>query len=332
MSKTLARFLAPLAVLLLSSSGSAGAQTFTDTFNRADGPVGNGWTPFGGGAVISNGSLETSGSPAEGGGVSRVLPVTLPAKIAFDFSTANPADGGWFVAVNATGTHPPGPPISEVSFMHFAGSRNIYRVLNDGGGQQFDFAPNLPEPIAGWQDFGPVPAHVELQINADLSTVIKITYGDNSEVLTTFGPTAAGPIGSMLVLGNADASSGPHTFDNLQVGPLELDYNICPAYDQTKPVKSGATLPLKVYLCDAGGSNLSSSGIVLHATGVRLLSNSVTGIVQDSGQANPDNNFRFSNGQYIFNLSTKGLGTGLYTLDFTVGNGPLVYTTLFQVK
>src|SRR5687767_9767515 len=42
------------AVLALASfASSAAAQTFSDNFNRADGPVGNEWSTFGAGAVIS---------------------------------------------------------------------------------------------------------------------------------------------------------------------------------------------------------------------------------------------------------------------------------------
>src|SRR5262249_2375388 len=146
------------------------------------------------------------------------------------------------------------------------------------------------------------------------------------------GPTAAGPIGSLFVLGNADGPGGPHSFDNLQIGPAQSRFTICPAYDQTKPVKSGATLPIKLQLCDADGMNLSSADISLHATSYALLTSAVSGIVQDTGQANPDNNFRYSGGQYVFNLSTKGLATGLYSLNFAVGSDPVLYSTLFQVK
>src|SRR5581483_3924761 len=99
-------------------------------------------------------------------------------------------------------------------------------------------------------------------------------------------------------------------------------YHACLLYDSTKAVNSGATMPIKLYLCDGSGNDLSSSSIVLHATSITKTSNSTTGQVQDSGNSNPDNDFRFDStlgpaGGYIFNLSTKSLTTGSYNLNFT---------------
>jgi hypothetical protein len=117
----------------------------------------------------------------------------------------------------------------------------------------------------------------------------------------------------------------------------ERGYSICTLYDSTKAVQSGSTLPIKLQLCDNNGNNFSSSAIVLHATGITQTSTSISGAVQASGNANPDSDFRFdstlgSTRGYIFNLSTKGLGTGTYQLNFTVLGESFVYGALFQVK
>jgi len=114
-------------------------------------------------------------------------------------------------------------------------------------------------------------------------------------------------------------------------------YNVCLLYDPTKAVKSGSTIPIKLQLCDATGNDLSSSGITLHAVSVTQVSSSISGDVQDSGNANPDNDFRFdsslgSTGGYIFNLFTRGLTTGTYNLNFTVTGDTFVYAAPFQVK
>jgi hypothetical protein len=63
----------------------------------------------------------------------------------------------------------------------------------------------------------------------------------------------------------------------------------------------------------------------------------VPGNAEDSGNSNPNNDFRFdptlgSGGGYIFNLKTTGLATGSYTLNFTVGTDSTLYTAPFQVK
>ena len=114
-------------------------------------------------------------------------------------------------------------------------------------------------------------------------------------------------------------------------GPL---YGICPLYDQEKANKSGSTIPIKLQLCNTSGHNLSSPGIVVTAIGVMKLSDTAFGPVEDSGNANPDFNFRYDPGLagYIFNLSTKGLTTGTYLLGFRAGSDPTTYTVRFKVK
>jgi hypothetical protein len=60
--------------------------------------------------------------------------------------------------------------------------------------------------------------------------------------------------------------------------------------------------------------------------------------VEDSGNANPDLNFRYEanldgiGGGYIFNLSTKGYTTGTYLLGFRVIPEAFTYTVQFKVK
>jgi YVTN family beta-propeller protein len=120
----------------------------------------------------------------------------------------------------------------------------------------------------------------------------------------------------------------------LKVSP---HYGVCLLYDPTKAVHSGATLPIKLQLCDANGNDLSSSSVILHATGITQTSTSISGTVENSGNSNPDNDFRFdstlgSTGGYIFNLKTTGLTTGTYNLNFTVSGDSFVYAASFQVK
>lgn len=114
-------------------------------------------------------------------------------------------------------------------------------------------------------------------------------------------------------------------------------YQICLLYDPLKAVKSGATIPIKLQLCDGSGGNLSSAGIVVQAVSLTQISSSISGTVEEAGDANPDSNFRFDpalggTGGYIFNLKTTGLATGTYKLNFTVGSGVQVYSAAFQVK
>lgn len=116
----------------------------------------------------------------------------------------------------------------------------------------------------------------------------------------------------------------------------QIAYGVCVLYDQTRSVNSGATFPIKLYLCDASGNDVSSSGTVVHANGITNVSGSA-GPVQSPGSANPDNNFRFDStqgpsGGYIFNLGTTGLATGTYSLQFTAGSDPTSHSVNFGVK
>ena len=153
--------------------------------------------------------------------------------------------------------------------------------------------------------------------------------------------TCAGPIAAGAAL---DTSVGAHPFtvvstDNVNNGssqshPYNVAFGICPLYDSTTAKKAGSTIPIKIQLCDASGRNLSSSSIVVHATGVTLTSTNAPTALDDSGNANPDFDFRYDSGLggYIFNLSTKGYGTGTYTLNFTANGDPTTHNTTFAVR
>jgi len=113
-------------------------------------------------------------------------------------------------------------------------------------------------------------------------------------------------------------------------------YGVCALYDQTKAHRSGSTIPVKLRLCRANGENLSASSVAVTALGVVRLSDFAPGEVEDSGHANPDDDFRFTDfdgaGGYIFNLQSKGLTTGTYVLVFRAGADPLTHGVQFQIK
>lgn len=115
-------------------------------------------------------------------------------------------------------------------------------------------------------------------------------------------------------------------------GSLTVVYNIVPLYDQTQAHQSGSTIPIKLEVVNATGSNLSSSNLIVTAVGVSLISTNAYGPVADSGNANPDSNFRLDSNTYIFNLQTTGLGTGVYNLYFRVGADPTLHTVRFQIR
>ncbi len=146
--------------------------------------------------------------------------------------------------------------------------------------------------------------------------------------------TSSLSIGSHSITGQysgdriSSASSGSLT--------QNVEYGVCPLFDQARSVKSGATFPIKLQLCDANGNNLSTSAIVVHATSVTAVSG-FSGTPDAPGNANPDNDFRFDatlgpTGGYIFNLSTGGLASGTYSLQFTAGSDPVTHSVNFGVN
>jgi Big-like domain-containing protein/MBG domain-containing protein/Kelch motif protein len=160
------------------------------------------------------------------------------------------------------------------------------------------------------------------------------TIGAGGAFSTTF---AAGTIGVGSYSATAVYSGDTNFLSVTSVGSsFAVQYNVCLLYDSTKSVKSGATYPVKLYLCDASGRDLSSTGIILHATLVTI-SSVYSGAPEDAGNSNPDLDFRYDStlgpsGGYIFNLKTTGLGSGTYNLNFTAGTDPVTHSVPFGVK
>ena len=173
-------------------------------------------------------------------------------------------------------------------------------------------------------------------------TVGQVVTADYS--CTDLGSGVATCAGPVPIGGNLDTTVGAHPFTvnaTDKVGhaagvahPYVVGYAICPLYDPTVTKKAGSTVPIKVRLCNATGGNLSSPSLVLHATGVTRTSNNTPATLEDSGNANPDLDFRYDAGLggYIFNLSTRGFTAGSYVLTFSAGGDPTEHTAAFAVR
>lgn len=116
-----------------------------------------------------------------------------------------------------------------------------------------------------------------------------------------------------------------------------VSYNVCLLFDNTRSVQSGSTVPIRIALCDSGGIDASSSAVVVQAVSLTHISTNASQVLESSGSANPDGNFRFdptlgTTGGYIFNLQTTGLTTGTYALTFTAGSDPSPHIVTFQVR
>ena len=205
-----------------------------------------------------------------------------------------------------------------------------------GGLRNFGFYPTDPHDI------------VALKLNPTGSALIYSAAigGNTGSGASRANGVALDSAGNAYLTGETTAIDFPtasfdHTYNGgptdafvLKLGPA---FNICLLYDPTRAHRRGSTIPIKLQLCDMSG-NLSSPNIVLTALNVQLVSSTAPGPGKDSGNANPDNNFRYDaslggKGGYIFNLSTRGLATGTYNLNFkVVGADPTIYSAPFQVR
>jgi uncharacterized protein len=178
------------------------------------------------------------------------------------------------------------------------------------------------------------PNNATYLLNQAIASNYNCTDG-GSGVSTCSGPVASGAnintasvgaqtftVNSTDVVGNASSTTVSYT----------VGYNVCLLYDTTHSNKAGSTVPIRLQLCDADGKNVSNAAVSLTAVRLVLVWTGASLIVDDSGNANPDANFRFDNASYIFNLSTKGLQTGTYNLIFLSGNDPTPHAAPFQVR
>ena len=181
-----------------------------------------------------------------------------------------------------------------------------------------------------------LPASVGLRITGLPGTVTPtmpaaLAFGASVPLSLAIGSTAPGDY-PFAVSGSVPGGARTAT------AHLVIAYNICVLYDQTQVKKAGTTIPIKLQLCDANGANVSAPNIVVHAVFVQMVSGVVPPVVpDDSGNANPDNDFRFdgtigTTGGYIFNLSTMGLTAGVWTLTFTAGSDPTLHSVQFLLR
>ncbi len=212
-----------------------------------------------------------------------------------------------------------------------------------------DLGENLVGHVFGAANFRfEIPAAPSITITTPANGAV---YALNQAIQADYGCTGNGVVSCVGPVANGQnidtATVGAKTFtvtatDNAgNVSVKTVTYTVAYAvrllYDSTKAVHSGATIPIKVQLCDATGANVSNSGVILHAVSVTQVSTNAPGSLQDSGNANPDFDFRYdpslgATGGYIFNLKTTGYAMGTYSLNFTAGADPTVHSALFQVK
>ncbi len=123
------------------------------------------------------------------------------------------------------------------------------------------------------------------------------------------------------VAGNSSSASVSYT----------VAFGICLLYDPTHAKHAGSTYPIRLFLCDANGVDVSGSSLTVHATLI------TPGGVVPVSSANPGNDFTFDptlgpSGAYIYTLSTKALAPGSYMLHFTADADPTDHMVPFLLS
>lgn len=180
------------------------------------------------------------------------------------------------------------------------------------------------------------PAAQGYALNQPVAAAYSCTDG-GSGVASCAGPV---PTGANMTT----SAAGSYTFTvnaTDQVGnastaaiSYSVSYGVCLLYDPSKAKPAGSVVPIRLQLCDVAAANVSSAAIVMTATGVTRVSTEAPGVLEASGNANPDNNFRFDPdlAAYVFNLKTTGFASGTYRLTFTIAGDPKEHAIQFQLK
>jgi hypothetical protein len=180
------------------------------------------------------------------------------------------------------------------------------------------------------------PANTAYTLNQ--TVLSSYTCADGGSGLATCGGTAASgsPINTSTVgdkTFQVNAADLAGNSSSLTVG-YQVSYKVCLLYDPAKSHKVGSTMPLRIQLCDAGDADRSAPEIVVTAQGLTKVDNTASSSIEDSGNSNPDSNFRFdaSLPGYAYNLSTKSLTRGTWALRLAVTGDPLVHTIYFDLR
>jgi probable HAF family extracellular repeat protein len=238
------------------------------------------------------------------------------------------AGQGWASAISNAGDvtgavqHAAGQP--RRAFLYSAGMLTDLGTL--GGSQSQGLGINDAAQVVGYSETASGLRAFLYQHGTMIDLTSRIPGGSGWTLTYAYGINSSG-----WIVGEGILNGSTRAF------LLRPDRTICLLYDPTKTHKAGSTVPIKIQLCSADGSNVSGAHIALHADAVVQVSNGAEGLPEDAGHANPDSNFRFdaglgSGGGYIFNLKTTGLTAGSYRLRVQALDTGEVFLAEFRLR
>lgn len=108
-----------------------------------------------------------------------------------------------------------------------------------------------------------------------------------------------------------------------------VSFGVVVLFDQTKQHNSGSTIPIKLQIVDAAGTNQSAANNAV--TAVRIMPGNLP--VQSAGNSQPGNLFLYEDGAYQFNLKTsRDMAAGTYQLVFRIAGDPVEHSVQFVIR
>lgn len=247
----------------------------------------------------------------------------------------SPATNGAIVVYSSDAT---APGDFDVYYEPVTGSGTATRVqFGDAPGSDEE-NPNISGTLISMERTLPGATNADLYL-LDIATSTLFQLPPTPDVDEHLNDVSLNADGAVHLVFAAVDPLNPLDGDNVYAFSFNLlapSYRVCPLFDTSRSFKAGRVAPLKIQLCDASGANLSDTTLVLTAAGLAQLDGSASSLLEpDSpGQANADSIFRYDAtlGGYIFNLSTAGLTTGTWELQFRVSGESAVYGVRFDVK
>lgn len=185
---------------------------------------------------------------------------------------------------------------------------------------------NVPANITVLLNTEPTAPAVQAFLNGALATDIV----DRSVAITSTMPVL-NSVGAKVVTFTAVDDFGNKSIRTATInvvygcGDINQQAGFLTPVSLLKPFKLGSTIPVKLHLCDANGSD------VLTAVARLYLKSSTGGQIEGTSTSGADtgNLFRISGNYYMYNLGTKSLSSGTYQLQALLDDGTTRTIPLF---
>lgn len=258
------------------------------------------------------------------------------------------ADGTWGepVDVAASAAHE-GMPTTNGDMIVYAsdeaGDFDINWIAVDGSvtgeldmpGDQY--RPAVSDTFISFESTASLSSPTDIVVY-DLATGQLYQVTDTANVAEVLSDISSGPDGTVRVVwaqpdGLALGDNDVYGLSLPVTGPPA--FGICPLYDQTRSHRVKSTVPIRLQVCTADGENVSSPELVVSAGSLTKLDDTASSaVVEDAGNANPDDNFRYDENLhgYVYNLATRNLSPGTWELRLTVIGDPTTHHVTLDLR